>query len=116
MDIGNLEYSKIELEKNKFYLFTFLTLVGLIITLIKSNNLLSIVLLLVLIFEIIHIFFSQKYIKIANKVIMHYQKKRVPEQYINKLLEEINEIWDLDWDRFYPILTESMIKEVQIKE
>ncbi|MDP3027169.1 MAG: hypothetical protein Q8N63_05650, partial [Nanoarchaeota archaeon] len=55
MDLGNLEYSKIELEQKKFYLFISLTLIGLIASLINKNNVLSLLLVFALVFEIIHL-------------------------------------------------------------
>jgi|SRR3989344_2169664 len=115
MDFGNLEYGRVELEKNKFYLFVILTLIGLFFTFIKNEDFLFVFLLFLLVFEIIYISFSNKHIHIANGVIIHYQKRRVPERYINKLLEEIEETWDLDWGRLTPIVTESMIKEEKFR-
>ena len=77
---------------------------------------LSLLLVFALVFEIIHLTFSQDHIKVANNIIINYQKRRVSERYIERLLEEIEELWDLDWDRLQPIFTESMIKEAQVGE
>ncbi len=115
MDLGNLEYSRIELEKNKFYLFVTLTLIGLFFTFIKKENLLFLSLLFLLIFEIIQIFFSDKHIRVANEIIVNYQKRRVSGEYIDRLLKEIDDDWNLNWNRLYPIITDSMFKEEEKK-
>jgi uncharacterized membrane protein YqjE len=114
MDMGEIEHSKIRLEENKFYLFAFLTLIGLILSLIGRRDIISIFLIAALLFEAIYIIFSQKHIRIANSIIEAYQKRKVPESHIDLLLEQINEEWDVDWKRLKPIVTESMIKEAKL--
>ncbi len=110
--IGEIEHNKLELQKDNIRLFIYLTVIGLIFSIIKSQDLLILFLLIVLISEFLYIQFIQnRYIKIHNDIIKEYQKRSVGKDYIDMLLKEINEEWDLKWDRLHPIVTKSMFKE-----